>query len=225
MSLWVAMLSLTLASSDTLPRVQLLYPGPDGSVLDRNCSRLLEGAPAIDRRWIEEAVRRAPEFQRRWEAEGPAYLKTALDAIGVPFPYGEVQAALTVCPIASMSLPLIVNVRRFLESTGNGYPDSQFALLVFHELMHTYTRPVNTSSALRRKYASESPVTLNHLHVMALEKFVLTTMGKVDDLQWTDHHYRHTASPAYRRAWEIVNDVEGVEPFLRELKAGARVNP
>lgn len=222
MSLVIAMLFLALTAPEPLPRVHLLYPAPDGSVFDRNCSGLLKDAPVIERSWIEETVRRAPEFQRRWDTEGPAYLKTTFDAIGRPFPYGEVQAALTVCPIASMSLPLIINVRGFLASAGNLRPESQFSLLVFHELMHTYTRPVNTASALRRKYSSESPVTLNHLHVMALERFVLTKLGRVDDLQWTDGYYRRTASPAYRRAWEIVNDVEGVEPFLSELRVAAR---
>ena len=221
MSLVIAMLSLALTAPGPLPRVHLLYPAPDGSVFDRNCSGMLKDAPAIDRSWIEEAVRRTPEFQRLWDTEGPAYLTTTFDAIGLPFPYGEMQAALTVCPIQSMSLPLIINVRGFLASAGNLRPEWQFPLLVFHELMHTYTRPVNTSSALRRKHSSESPVILNHLHVMALEKFVLTKMGKVEELQWTDRSYR-TGVPAYKRAWEIVNDVEGVEPFLSELKVAAR---
>ena len=132
------------------------------------------------------------------------------------------QAALTVCPVASMSLPLIINVRGFLVSAGNPTPDWFFPLLVFHELMHTYTRPVNTSSTLRKKHSFESVVTLNHLHVLALEKLVLTKLRKVDDLQWLDRRYRTASPAAYKRAWEIVNDVEGVEAFLSELKAAAR---
>ena len=201
-----------------LPTVHLLYPAPDGSVFDRNCADILKASEDVDPRWVEEAVRRAPEFQRRWDTDGPRYLATAFEAIGRPFPYAEVQAALTVCPIASMSLPLIINVRGFLASDGNRRPDWFFPFLVFHELMHTYTRPVNTSSALRAKYSSESPVTLNHLHVVALEKFVLTALGKIDELRWLDRDYRTEASPGYRRAWQIVNDAEGVEPFLIELR-------
>jgi hypothetical protein len=34
-----------------------------------------------------------------------------------------------------------------------------------------------------------------------------------------DHDYRYGPDPAYKRAWEIVNDVEGYKPFLDELKA------
>lgn len=200
------------------PIVHLLYPAPDGSVFDRNCTGFLETDEVIDPEWVAEAVRRAPEFQRRWDSEGPRYLAVVFEAIGQPFPYAEVQAALTVCPIASMSLPLLINVREFLASAGNRRPDWFFPLLVFHELMHTYTRAVNTSSALRAKYASETPLTLNHLHVLALEKFVLTRLGMVEELRWLDRDYRSEAPAGYRRAWEIIN-AEGVEPFMAELKA------
>lgn len=202
----------------SLPTVLLLYPAPDGSVFDRNCADTLKAGGDMNHRSVEEAVRRAPEFQRRWDTEGPTYLATAFKAIGRPFPYAEVQAALTVCPIASMSLPLIINVRGFLTSDGNRQPDWFFPFLVFHELMHTYTRTVNVSSALQAKYSSESALTLNHLHVLALEKFVLTALGKIDELRWLDRDYRTEASPGYRRAWQIVNDTEGVEPFLMELR-------
>lgn len=209
------------AVQDSLPKVHLLYPAPDGSVFDRNCSDVLRTDMTVDPRWVEEAVRRAPEFQRRWDTEGPIYLATTFKAIGQRFPYAEMQAAMTVCPIASMSLPLIINIRGFLASAGNQRPDWFFALLVFHELMHTYTRAVNTSSPLRAKYSSEPPITLNHLHVLALEKFVLTALGKAEELRWLDRDYRTEASRGYRRAWEIVN-AEGVEPFLAELRTAGQ---
>lgn len=222
MTLPIMTLLISMAAADALPKVHLLYPPPDGSVFDRNCSRVLEDAPVIDRQWIDEAVRRAPEFQQRWDSEGPAYLRTAFDAIGRPFPFGEMQAALTVCPVSSMSLPLIINVRGFLASAGNRSPEWFLPLLVFHELMHTYTRPVNAASALRKKHATESAVTLNHLHVMALEHLVLTRMGKLEELKWLDRDYRTASPPAYKRAWEIVNDVESVEAFVAELRLPAR---
>lgn len=200
------------------PAVHLLYPAPQGSVFDRNCTELLRSEAAVDPRWVEEAVRREAEFQRRWDSDGPAYLATVFKAIGQPFPYREMQAAMTVCPIDSMSLPLLINIRGFLHSAGNQRPDWFFPLLVFHELMHTYTRVVNASSALRIKYATETPLTLNHLHVLALEKFVLTSLGKTQELRWLDHDYKVDAPAGYRRAWEIVN-AEGVDAFLTELRA------
>jgi len=222
MVLLVTTLWLSWAAPASLPKVHLLYPAPDGSVFDRNCSEVLKDAPVIDRKWVDEAVRRVPEFQRRWDTDGPAYMTTTFDAIGLSFPYAEMQAALTVCPVASMSLPLIINVRGFLGGAANPLPEWFLPFLVFHELMHTYTRPVNTTSAIVKRHSSEPAVTLNHLHVLALEKFVLTRMGKVDELKWVDHRYRTASPPAYKRAWEIVNDVEGVDALLNELKAAAR---
>jgi hypothetical protein len=222
MMLQMTALLVSLAAADVPPKVHLLYPPPDGSVFDRSCPAVLKDAPVIDRQWIDEAVRRAPEFQQRWDSEGPAYLKIAFDAVGRPFPFGEMQAALTVCPVSSMSLPLIINVRGFLASAGNRRPEWFLPLLVFHELMHTYTRKVNTVSVLRKKHAAESAATLNHLHVMALEHLVLTKMGKLDELKWLDRDYRTASSPAYKRAWEIVNDIESVEAFVAELRMTSR---
>lgn len=201
-----------------VPKVHLLYPAPQGSVFDRNCTDLLRTEEAVDPRWVEEAARREAEFQRRWDTDGPTYLATVFRRIGHPFPFGEVQAAMTVCPIASMSLPLLINIRGFLASAGNERPDWFLPLLVFHELMHTYTRAVNAGSALRSKYAAETPLTLNHLHVLALEKYVLTALGRSEALRWLDHDYRVEAPAGYRRAWEIVN-AEGVEAFVAELRA------
>ena len=34
--------------------------------------------------------------------------------------------------------------------------------------------------------------------------------------------YLNSPRPAYKRAWEIVNSIEGFEPFLKELKELAR---
>jgi hypothetical protein len=210
---------LSASSAAPTPKVYLLYPPPDGSVFDRNCTQTLKEAPVIDPKWVDEAVRRVPEFQERWDREGPALMAAVLDEIGVPFPYAEMQAAITVCPVASMSLPLMVNVRPYLVSSARRRPDWMWSFTVFHELMHTYTRAANTSSPLRARYSSELPVTLNHLHVLALERFVLTKMGKADELKWLDNDYRTTTQTAYKRAWEIVSDIEGVERVLAELRA------
>jgi hypothetical protein len=83
--------------------------------------------------------------------------------------------------------------------------------------MHHYVRPVLSSSALIKKYAGESPQTLNHLHVMALEKLALVKVnGNTDLMGYVNFN------PAYKRAWQIVNDIEGYEAFVKELKAVPR---
>ena len=101
-----------------------------------------------------------------------------------------------------------------MRSAEKPQPISAFSEVVFHEVMHTYARDIDGRSPLRKKYASELEVTLNHLHVMALEKFVLVELNKPDVLKWVDNRYRNRFPPAYKRAWEIVNDIEGHKPTI-----------
>lgn len=204
-----------------IPAVYLLYPPPNGTIFDINCGELLK--TEVKPESVAEVVRRAPEFQALWDAEGPAYLRATLAEIGLPYPYRDVPAALTVCPgVRSMSLPLMINVRRFLAAAPTRDPDWLLVETVYHELMHTYVRPVNAESALRRKYAGEPPAVLNHLHVMALEKWALLKLGKTEELKRVGLDYQTLLPPSYKRAWAIVNDIEGHEAFIAELKHAAR---
>lgn len=220
-----AILTIGIASAQSfpVPAVDVIYPAPSGTIFDAGCGALLKTtvAPEV----IQQAVRRAPEFQAIWEREGPAYLSTTFAEIGLPYPYKEVQASLTVCTgVISMSSPLFVNVVKFLPSAPRRYPDSHFVEILYHELMHTYVRKVRDVSALRKKYADESPVCLSHLHVMALEKLVLVKLGKTEDLKLLASEYQNSLSAPYKRAWTIVNDIEGHEVFIQELKQLASPN-
>ena len=201
--------ALLLAAAIALPKIEFLYPAPFGSIFDRNCA-------AADASDVRETVRRVPEFQRQWDEEGPAYLRAAFGAIGKPFPYQEMQMTMTVCPgTSTMSVPLMINMRQFLSTAKSQPPNDDFAEKVFHELMHHYVHPVVAQSAVRKKYSSENPVTLAHLHVIALEKLVLTKLGKRDELKFLEEEYQ--GDPRYKRAWEIVN-AEGEGALIEELR-------
>ena len=204
--------ALLLAAAIAIPKIEFLYPPPVGTVFDRNCGT----AEAAD---VQETVRRAAEFQRQWDAEGPAYLRAAVAGIGRPFPYREMQVTMTVCSnTATMSMPLMVNMRQFLSTAKSSPPHDDFVEKVFHELMHHYVSPVMSGSTLRKKYAGESPVVFVHLHVMALEKFVLQKLGKSEELKFLEEEYVTDPPPSnYKRAWEIMN-AEGERAFIEELR-------
>jgi len=205
------------AEAIPIPRIELLYPPPVGTIFDRTCPQFLK--TEVKPEWVQETTRRLPEFQALWDKEGPRYLAVTFAEIGHRFRYGEMQAVLTVCPVATMSMPLMINVRNHLSSAEKPAPWEDFAETVFHELMHHYVSPVYAVSALKTKYANEPPTTLYHLHVMALEKLALLKLGKTDELKYLDQLYRTDPPPAsYKRAWEIVNDIEGYEAFIKELK-------
>jgi len=90
-----------------LPKVDIVYPSPYGSMLDRLCPDLLK--TQIEPQWIQETVQRLPEFQAQWDKEGTAYLSVALREVGLDYPFREVQATLTVCPVVpSMGSPLMI---------------------------------------------------------------------------------------------------------------------
>src|SRR5262245_46251949 len=93
--LMLLLLSVDVIAQD-IPKIYLLYP-PDGTVFDRNCSQFTK--TDIKPEWIQETVRRHAEFQALWDKEGPKYLEVALSEIGLPFPYREMQAYLTVCAV------------------------------------------------------------------------------------------------------------------------------
>lgn len=86
-------------------------------------------------------------------------------------------------------------------------------------MMHTYVSPVLAGSALMKKYKDEPVTTRFHLHVMAIEVMTLRKLNRLDQLKVIDQDYRNGPDAAYRRAWEIVNDIEGPERFIEELKA------
>jgi hypothetical protein len=198
-----------------LPVVEILYP-PGGSLLDRLCRD--DFKVHIDDQDIQAAVQKRAEFQKQWDAEGPAYMNTALSEIGLEFPYHEMQATLTVCLSASTSIPLIVEVNKFLPTAKKPAPAWEFSEIVFHELMHTYVSAVFSHSVLMKKYQNEVPTTRYHLHVMAIEKMTLLKLNRLDDLKTIDQEYRNGPDPAYKRAWEIVNS-EGYQAFIEELLA------
>jgi hypothetical protein len=197
-----------------VPAVNLVYikNGP----FDRECASLLN--KPVKQEDMDELSARLGEFQAIWDKEGSIYLQTVLKETGRTFPWQHVEATLTACDFPSMSSPLIIYTKSFLSSASNPHSISAFPIVVFHELMHIFLRSVDDSSSLKKKYVMESPITLGQLQVMALEKFVLLKLGRQDIIKWLDTRYRTRFSPEHRRAWEIVNDVEGSEAFIEELK-------
>ena len=81
----------------------------------------------IDPAAVKAAVERTPEFQQIVNRELAPYPSSTYEAIGMRYPYREVQVALTVCRgIRSMSALLILNVGRYLPTAQKREPDWYF---------------------------------------------------------------------------------------------------
>jgi hypothetical protein len=95
-----------------------------------------------------------------------------------------------------------------------------FSALVFHELLHTYIGHYDRlESKLVEKYAGEPLVVRTHLHLVALMRRVYLKLGRAGQLREIVARDSASEEPAYRRAWQIVNDIEGHEAFVSELRA------
>jgi hypothetical protein len=53
---------------------------------------------------------------------------------------------------------------------------------------------------------------------------VLLKLGKEDELKRVASEYQSVLPPEYKRAWEIVDKIEGHQPMVNELKQLAKPN-
>ena len=122
-----------------------------------------------------------------------------------------------------MSNPLIINGRFFLPSPmkQNPWPLSRFSAIVFHEILHTHLPPFyGRKSPLMAKYKDETPVVRTHLHLFSVMKHVYLKLDREQQLSDIIAVDSSSKDPSYPRAWEIVNKIEGHEPFMKELRGG-----
>lgn len=160
-------------------------------------------------------------FQDIWDKDAPLLLGATVAEIGKPFQHREMTATLTLCPIPSMSIPLLLQVRRFLDgpTLNNPLAPFFFSALVFHELLHTYLGYyTQLKSALVQKYGNEQLLVLTHLHLMAVMKHVYLKLGRAGELEQIVMRDSANEDKSYARAWQIVNEIEGHEAFVKEVR-------
>lgn len=203
------------ASGAGVPSVRFDY----GFVpFDRTCSRLTGNE--IPQARIDELASKLDLFQAHWDRDGRRLLETAVATVGKPFPDRDVTVVMTLCDIPSMSHPLLLNMRRFLDTGPEDppLPLEQFSALVFHELLHIYVSRLLETSALDEKYADEPGSVRSHLHLMALLKHVYLALGQDDVLAAIVAKDQREGRDVYKRSWQIVNEIEGHEVFVDELR-------
>lgn len=201
------------------PCVELVY---QYLPFDRTCEQWL--GIKVEEGWISEIEEKLRIFQTFWDAEAPSLLGTTVSETGITFRRRELVATLSLCTTISMSTPLILGVGRFLDgpTRGNPLPMHQFSALLYHELLHGYLPFPMPGSRMMEKYRREPAMVLTHLHLMALQKQVYLKLGRHDQLREIVDRESAAENPIYRRSWEIVNQAEGHEVFVGEIKAHAR---
>jgi hypothetical protein len=210
------LVTVTSAFGEQYPHVPLVF----GYIpFDQSCEQWRN--TKIERQWYGELRTKIKMFQDYWEQEAPLLLGTTITEIHKPFRYQEMLATLTLCPIRSMSRPLLINIRPFLDGPTQQQPRPLFlfSAVVFHELLHTYVLGAlpQGKSVLLERYQSEDTVVKNHLHLMAIMKMVYLKLDREEQLKQIIEKDREIDNPAYGRAWQIVNDIEGHQAFVQEL--------
>lgn len=200
-----------------VPQVSLAYH----TYLDNLCGKLKDSQP-IDTAAAEELRNRLEEFRTLWDKQGVPLMQETVRIIKQPFRFRETIVALHVCPaLANTSLPLLVDMRRYLRAAPKGeHADwlERFPLIVWHEILHRYVVDLigsTPSTPLWKKYEAEPDRVRWHLHLMAIEVAVLRQMRKEREL--TKVHADYAKWTSYKRALEIV-EREGAEAFLAELR-------
>jgi hypothetical protein len=105
-------------------------------------------------------------------------------------------------------------------------PLSSFVYTVWHESGHRYVDDVLSrlpggTTPLLQKYASEHPVTLSHLHLLALDKLIYARLGRSAEFEARHTFARETNAKPMLRVYEIL-DAEGAERFVAELRGPKR---
>ena len=165
-------------------------------------------------------------FQSQWTIQGRPLLTETVKVIGKPFPMGDLQAAVFLCPrFPFMGTPLAFNMISYLDSSakdiaslGTPMPTFFFISTAFHEILHKYIDNIlneNPSNILKNTNASE--LYKAHLHLFALQKTVFESIGSAGLLTQIGK-LEATHGPDYARAWQAVHgDPEFSSALLSEL--------
>lgn len=196
-----------------VPNVTLTY----AEMFDFTCSKLT--GYTIDPQWVEELESRLPELQSKWDESGMELLEAVETVVGKPFKESEFAASLSVCSFPSMSEPLLINMRYSLASfVSNPLPVDVSIGIIFHEILHHYLKSkISSESLLLKKYSNEDETVLSHLHLFALQKSIYLKLNQSDILQALIKRDESLPNKSYARAWEIVNDREDFQDFVKEL--------
>ncbi len=115
---------------------------------------------------------------------------------------------LTLCDVPSNAFfGVTVNMRYALRSfTSSPVPLRYKVDTVFHEALHEFVlRNTPRGSALLEANTAESFCVRNHLHLLALQKAVLLSIGDTSSLEQVIAIDSQLPSGCYKRAWSLVN--------------------
>lgn len=157
-----------------------------------------------------------PRLTQQWQERGQPLVDRAVELSGLAFKQSEAKCTLTLSDFVSMSHPLIVNVKKYL----NGSADAEFLNeVIFHELLHVLLTDnwQVWPTSLIQKHSADDEIVAAHLHLMAIERGVHNSLQNYPQLQVIDEWYRRIGN-GYDIAWETVSRDNLFQEFIAELR-------
>ena len=155
------------------------------------------------------------EAKKKWNSEGAKLISLANSLSNLSFKQKEMKCILTVSDFESISHPLIINVKNFIEDESKM---SLFVDTVFHELLHVLLTDncLNGAMDLVKKHANDNPVVMAHLHLMSLERAVhekLKNFEKIADIEG----WYNKIGEGYEVAWQTISNQNLYKEFIKDL--------
>ncbi|MBL7479549.1 hypothetical protein [Legionella bononiensis] len=207
------------SSSPNIPELFFEY----GMLFDVGVCSNTESKP-ISAAMVDELDALLPRIQVTWKQEGESLLTATTQLFNIPFSRKELSVNFILCDtlFTGMSYPLLIKIRNFLKSSNeNPLPGSYLTMVIYHELLHRYIHKdipgLSEATGLLKKYEAESTTVKAHFHLLAIQKYVYHALNR--DNEFEDNikiMLNNTWSPAYQRAWDIVNE-EGHMAFINEI--------
>lgn len=189
---------------------------------DRNCENWTDDP--IPKPAYAELAQRVTALDAQWQRDASLAFGALASIVGEAPRLAPQQAFLTLCRVQSMSRPLIINIRPFLDTTRRGpaWPQSRFTALLLHELLHQWVQKLALDSTpALDALASESVVVHNHLHVFALMKAIYRQLGQEDTFADIVAMDAQAKDPAYARAWALLESPGTEQTLVNEVRAAA----
>lgn len=166
-----------------------------------------------------------PELVAAWEKEAPALFTELIFSFGKGFSQSERTVILYLSGNSSYGSArfLVIGLRYIIDPkpwVASFSREENFTATVFHELLHVWVdEHIDAKkSPLLQKYQKEHVDTREHIHLMALQRMVYQKLKRQNMLEMLDYGYRNLCSPEYRRAWQIVVDLEGDKAVLEDIQ-------
>ncbi len=155
------------------------------------------------------------KYKPIWNQEGLLLLTEAKKISGFDFKQQEMKCLFTLSDFCSMSHPLVVNIKKYI----NADEISNLSEIVFHELLHVLLTDnwKVWPTPLIKEFSGNNRIIAAHLHLMSVQLAVHKSLSNNEQLSKITEDYDRIGR-GYDECWKIVNENDRYLQFIDELQ-------